>query len=67
MSEKPVAFSVRLPKQLVDALDARSQSNHRSRSAEVLFLLENLLAVKVSGQTGTSESPQRSGPADLPQ
>lgn len=39
------AFTLRLPKDLVERIDARASKNRRSRVAEVQFLLNHLVTI----------------------
>lgn len=41
------AFTVRLPRQLVDQIDARAKINRRKRNPEILVLLEKAIDADV--------------------
>lgn len=43
MEDTIVAFTVRLPKSLIDQIEVRAAINHRKRNGEIHALLENAI------------------------
>jgi len=40
---KTVAFTIRIPEELVEQIDLRRQFSRRSRNAEITYMLENAI------------------------